>query len=63
MKKRTTILQIVRVAWLLYRNPNRRHLRIGQMILVSMPERDYYYVENAYMIKALKENNVLHKRQ
>jgi hypothetical protein len=67
MKKRTTILQIIRVAWLLYRNPYRNHLRIGQMILNSMPEREYYfpvllYAENAYLIKTLQETNVLYKR-
>jgi hypothetical protein len=63
MKTRTTLLQIIQVAWLLYRNPNRKYLRIGQMILNSMAERDYYYVENPSMIKALKQTNVLHQRR
>jgi hypothetical protein len=63
MKTRTTLLQIIQVAWHLYRNPNRKYLRIGQMILNSMPEMPPYYAENPYMIKALKETNVLHKRR
>jgi hypothetical protein len=62
MKNRTTIWQIIRLAWLLYRNPHREIMRIGQMILNSMPKRAYYYTENEDIIKALKENNVLHKR-
>lgn len=53
MRGRTSTLDIVRLAWRLWRNRDRRYLRIGQMILNQVPDPQLYYVENDELVGRL----------
>lgn len=53
MKPRTTLWQIIRLAWLLYMNPDRKRQRILQMLLNCAATKDYYYTENEKLLKEL----------
>lgn len=55
---RTSLLDILRLAWTLYRHPCRKHLRIGQ-ILVNANARavsqwNLFYIENDVLLKQVE---------
>lgn len=55
---RTSLADILRLAWTLYRHPHRKHLRIGQ-ILVNANTRagspwNLFYVENETLVEQIK---------
>ncbi len=57
MRNRTTTWDIIRLAWVLWRQPveERRCLRIGQMIgAIIQNNQHIYYIENDDLIKRLE---------
>lgn len=55
MRYRTTVWHCVRLAWALIRHPDRKHLRIMQMLLNPLPdETDLYYVENSAVLDGVE---------
>ena len=53
MKNRTTLRQIIRLAWLLFRY--RRYLRIGQMLSNASGASDVFHMENGPLLKRLRD--------
>lgn len=51
---RTTLWQIIKFAWAIYRSPSRRWLRIGQFVGNCTGS---YYTENDRLITLIKEMN------
>lgn len=50
---RTSLADILRLAWTLYRHPCRKHLRIGQIIVNANTRAgnwDLFYVENDVLV-------------
>jgi len=52
---RTTVWQIIQLAWAIYRNPARKHLRIGQIIYNCGPP-DAFHIENQALINCVKRH-------
>ena len=48
---RTTWWHLVKLAWALYNRPDRKHLRIGQMLWYG----DSFYYENDEFIKGIQD--------
>lgn len=51
---RTTTWQLVRLFWALYRHPNRKYLRIGQL-LTSCAGVGIFYIENERLSQDVKK--------
>ena len=51
---RTSLIDILKVAFYLWRNPERKQLRICQMI-GNATQADPYHIENNALVKALKK--------
>jgi methyl coenzyme M reductase subunit D len=54
---RTSLLDIARLAWTLYRHPHRKHLRIGQIVVNATVRvgRDAFYVENSELVEHINK--------
>lgn len=64
IEMRTSLMDILRLAWALWRHPERRAMRIGQMICNShrsahsrLSQPPLFYVENQDLLKNIKQSH------
>lgn len=54
---RTTVRQILKLAWILWRHPDRRYLRITQMICEGIGSGTMFYMENEKFIRSIRDGS------